>query len=76
MPNFREVQRMLKEARTPAEKAEALRALQENVSPQMANAHMVTMSKGSQANAVRLGNLVREGQNPEVYERLKKLSGG
>ena len=75
MSNFREVQRMLKEARTPQEKADALRALQENVSPDMANAHMVTMSKGSKANAVRLGNIASEGQDPEVYERLKNLNG-
>jgi hypothetical protein len=75
MPNWKEVQNMMKQARTPQEKAEALRSFQENVPPYLKDAVMLTMSKGSNNNNVKLGDIA-ECDDPEVFERLKNLANG
>ncbi len=76
MSNWQEVQHMMQQARTPTEKAEALRAFQETVPEGLKNKVMLTMSKGSGANTVSLGDLSSCANDPEVFERLKNLAGG
>ncbi|MDD5510534.1 MAG: hypothetical protein PHI12_06985 [Dehalococcoidales bacterium] len=75
MPSWEETQKMIREAKTPRERAEAARAMGEHIPQQEQNKHLVTMSKGG-VNAVRLGNLPDAMQNPEVYNRVKKAVGG
>jgi hypothetical protein len=76
MATWQEAQRMMREAKTPGEKVEALRAFQESVPQSMQSASIVTMSKGSSSNVVRLSDLSGQANNPEVFERLRKLAGG
>jgi len=75
MPNWTDVQKMMREAQSPAEKAEAMQAFQEVIPPDIRGASMVTMSKGSNANVVRLTDLAQHSDNPEVFDRIKKLVG-
>ena len=74
MSNWQEVQAMMKGARTPGEKAEALRALQEHVPQDILQAHMATLSKGSKKNSVKLSELSLHGDDDEVFQRLKNLA--
>lgn len=76
MPNWQEVQHMMRDAKTPQEKAEALRALQDNVPADMQDVHMVTMSKGSDKNNIKLADLDLHAGSDEVFERLKNLTIG
>lgn len=75
MSNWQEVQKAMREAKTPQEKQEALRMLNEHIPQGMQNTSMVTMAKNSNANVVNLRDIKNQGQNPEIYERLKKMVG-
>jgi len=75
MPSWEETQRMIREAKTPQEKAEASRALSENIPPKQKGKRLVTMKKGG-VNVVSLGNLPEAMQDPEVYDRVKKVVSG
>ncbi len=74
MTTWKEAQEMLKQAQSPKEKAEALRAVQTTIPNELRDTNLVTMSNGGQ-NVVNLGNIANQGRNPEVYDRLKKLGG-
>lgn len=75
MSNWNEVQKMMRDARTPKEKAEASQALAEHVSANKKGKNLVTMTKGG-VNVVKLSNLPEAMQNPEVYDRVKKVVTG
>jgi hypothetical protein len=74
MSNWQEVQLMMQQARTPGEKQEALRALQEHVPQDILHTHMATLSKDSDANLIKLSELHLHADNDEVFERLKNLT--
>ncbi len=75
MPSYEEVQKMLAEAQTPKEKADAARALAEHIPQEHANKQLVTMNMGG-GNVVKLGDLPNAMQNPRIYDRVKKAIGG
>ena len=73
MSNFREAQELLKQAKTPQEREEALRAFKGSIPSNMQDLRLVTLSHGSQNNSVKLGDVEKHSDDPEVFERLKNL---
>jgi lipase chaperone LimK len=74
--NWERLQVALRDAQTPAEKRAAADALARYIPAEHQDKSMVTMQKGG-VHVVKLGDLPDEMKNnPEVYERVRKIVGG
>jgi hypothetical protein len=73
MPTWDEAKKLLEEAQTLPERVRALQALQNAAPPELLRSNLVTMKKGSANNVVTLNNLEQHADNPEVYDRIKRM---
>jgi len=70
--SWKDVKEQLNQAKTPAERRAAADALVRQIPAEEQNKRLVTMRNGG-INVVKLGDLPAAMENPDIYERVKKI---